>query len=141
MPTSWLDPVTFKSKWEKVKDKTYKSELKTHGQLVVFSYPVGGHAQENIFAYFDREHEEGSIDAEVVYSSRDPMVECRYADFTNVPQVKDEVRIIQQFGDLAIDPVYLDLNFEITDRHEPDEQGAMIFKLRLIDATRTNTAP
>lgn len=134
--TDWLDS-GFKSDFELCKDETLKCELKTHGQWVTFIYSDGD-PDENIFAYFERDHQELTLDAEVAYSTNEPMVECRYADFEKVPNKGDQVRVIEQFGD---ESVFLNMLFEICERKEPDEQGAMMFKLELIDATRTTANP
>ena len=136
MPTNWL-PADFKSEFESCKDEALKCALMTHGQWVTFIY-ADSDPDERIFAYFEREFEEISADAEVVYSSNEPMVECRYADFNKVPNKGDQVSVVQQFGDQS---VTLTLLFEICERREPDEQGAMMFKLEIIDATRQTTNP
>lgn len=136
MPTDWL-PAGFVSPFEECKDGMLKCALMEHGQWVTFKY-VDGDADELVFAYFEREHEEVTVDADVAFSTREPVVECRYADFTKVPNVNDTIEVIEQLGDNAVMLTFL---YKICDRHEPDEQGAIMFKLELINGTRTTATP
>ena len=130
MPTSWLD-TDHNSDFEDLKDDAYKVILGCLGQWVTFTYADVGKADERIFAYFQRDHEEITIGADVTFSSQDPIVECRYSDFDNVPVQGDGVTVVETLGE-----VELTLNFKITDRHEPDEQGAIMFVLELISGSR-----
>ncbi len=130
MPTNWLDQ-DHESDFEACKDPAYKDILGHLGQWVTFSYVDTGKADERLFAYFQRDHEEITIGADVSFSSQDPIVECRYSDFDNVPSQGDSVTVVEILGE-----VELTLVFTITDRHEPDEQGAMMFVLELRNATR-----
>lgn len=133
MPTNWLDP-NYSSPFEDHKDQALQDTLACAGQWVTFSYADVGKPDERIFAYFEREHEEINIGPEIAYSSNDPLVECRYADFDNVPYQGDTVTIVQTF-----DNVELSLVFEIDDRHEPDEQGAIMFSLEYVSGSRVVT--
>ena len=130
MPTNWLEP-DHVGDFEACKDDAYKVVLGCLGQWVTFTYDGLGKVDERIFAYFEREHEEITIGADLSFSSSDPIVECRYSDFDNVPAQGDGVIVVEKLGE-----VELTLTFEITDRHEPDEQGAMMFVLELKNATR-----
>ena len=101
MPTSWLDP-SYTSPFEDNKDQALQDQLACAGQWVTFSYADAGKAPEAIFAYFEREHEEVNIGPEIAYSSSDPMVECRYADFDNVPAQGDFVTVVQTFDNVEL---------------------------------------
>lgn len=130
MATDWLDP-NFKSPFEAEKDIALKDTLACAGQWATFSFSDSSKPDERVFVYFEREHEEVSTDGEVDYSTNDPFVECRYADFDNVPKQNDFFQVVEFF-----DNVELTLNFKIIDRHEPDEQGAIAFILELINGSR-----
>ncbi len=129
MPSDWLDP-NFESPFEAIKDDELKNVLSCAGQWVEFTFN-DSLPDERIFAYFEREHETVNISGDVAFSSQTTIVECRYSDFDNVPSQGDFVRVVETLGD-----VQLTLNFEIDDRHEPDEQGAIMFELRLLDGQR-----
>jgi len=131
MPTDWK-PIDETSRFEQIKDETYKRILGKTGQWVKFQYADSCKLEENIFAYFERDHEEITIGADVSFSSQDTIVECRYSDFDNVPTQGDGVTVVETLGE-----VKLTMYFKITDRHEPDEQGAIMFVLELINAVRT----
>ena len=130
MGTEWLDP-SFESPFEAAKDDALKDQLACAGQWVTFKFQDVSKDDEQLFAYFEREFEEITIDGDVPISTSDPIVECRYADFNNVPKQGDYVDVVQTF-----DNVQLNLNFEIRDRKEADEQGAMMFTLKLIGGSR-----
>ena len=129
MPSDWIAPGTV-SPFEAEKDSELKKVLACAGQFVTFSF-VENLPSESIFAYFEREHETVTSGPEVAFSTQTTIVECRYSDFDNVPCQGDFVQVVQKLGDVA-----LTLNFEIDDRHEPDEQGAIMFELKLIDGSR-----
>ncbi len=129
MPTDWLDP-DFESPFEQQKDDELKNVLGCAGQWVTFGYESGA-PSERIFAYFEREHETVDISGDVAFSSQTTIVECRYSDFDTVPAQGDNVTVVETLGE-----VELTLIFEIDDRHEPDEQGAIMFELRLLDGSR-----
>lgn len=129
MPSDWLDP-TFQSPFEALKDDELKNVLACAGQWVDFTFADSLPA-ERIFVYFEREHETVAIGPDVDFSTQTTIVECRYSDFANVPCQGDFVQVVETLGG-----VQLTLNFVIDDRHEPDEQGAIMFELKLIDGTR-----
>ena len=133
MGTNWLAP-TYESPFEALKDVALMDVLKCAGQWVTFTFIDSGKDDEQLFAYFEREHTEINVDADVAFSTSDPMVECRYADFDNVPKQGDGVVVVEKLGD-----VNLTLIFEIVDRHEPDEQGGIMFGLKLISGSRLVT--
>lgn len=131
MSTDWLKP-SHESPFEACKDKALKEALSCAGQWTLFSFQDIIKPDEQIFAYFDREHEEIGIDNDVSFSTSDPIIECRYADFDNVPKQGDFVKVIEKLANID-----LELDFEIVDRNEPDEQGAILFTLKLLDGERT----
>ena len=131
MGTTWVDP-TFESPFEALKDVALIDVLKCAGQWVKFTFQDAGKPDEDLFAYFEREHTEINIDADVAFSTSEPVVECRYADFDNVPKQGDGVTVVEKLGN-----VELTLNFEIVDRHEPDEQGGIMFALKLLSGSRS----
>jgi len=131
MGTTWIVP-THVSDFEANKDEALKDALKSAGQWITFVFADELKPDENLFAYFEREHEQITIDADVPFSTSEPVVECRYADFDNVPKQGDGIIVAEQLGGVVLTFV-----FEIKDRHEPDEQGGIVFSLKLISGART----
>ncbi len=137
MGTTWVED-DFESDFEACKDDAFIEMLKTHGQWVTFKFQDQGKNDERIFGYFDKEHEDLSIDGDVAFSSRETMFECRYSDFENVPRQDDLFTVVQKQGDGAW---YITGNYRILDRGPVDEQGAVRFILEYIDGSRSQTNP